>query len=144
MYLPCYDPLSQALYFVEPGRESRTPFDGGINVFVCGALQNPEKMHDMLGRLPAFAPAAVKGYCRGSASIQGRETPFMLASPDPDAMLTGVVWLDLSPVDLEAIERLELAGGLRRRIELNALCGEARLRALSYVRALPADADPCS
>ncbi|MDP8257734.1 MAG: gamma-glutamylcyclotransferase family protein [Candidatus Alcyoniella australis] len=108
---------------------------GERHVFVCGALQNPEKLGALLGRSPAFAPAVVKGYQRGSETIGGVDVAFMLPSTDPVAVLTGVVWLDLSEQDIELIEGLELAGDLRKRIVIEAVCGELRLKAFTYVKA---------
>jgi hypothetical protein len=53
---------------------------------------------------------------------------------DPGSALTGIVWLDLLAASLEKIELLELDGGFRKRITIEARIGERRVPAYSYVK----------
>jgi len=89
----------------------------------------------VLGREAPFAPAATAGYRRVVERIDGEDIPFMVPDEDdPRSILTGVMWLDLTEESLERIESLELSGGLRRRISIEARVGELNLAAWSYVK----------
>ena len=135
MYEPHYDAGSCAIYFVDGAPGDPDVLGGRTNVFVCGALQDPGKMASLLGRNAPFAPAVARGYRRTRASIAGREVPFMATDPDdPERVLTGVVWLDLSVEDLERIEGLELEGGLRVRVAIDVTVGERTIEAITYLR----------
>ncbi len=133
MYTPSYDAERNALYFVADPHENRDRFAGRINVFVCGGLQNPDKMAAVLGRAAAFAPAMARGFRHDRVNVNGRDMPFMLPA-EPTAALTGVVWLDLSADELAKIEAIELADNLRRRIDLAVHLGHSTLAAISYVK----------
>ena len=133
MYQPHYDAKNCAMFFVEGPLPGEDVFAGAINVFVCGALQNPAKMTPLIGRSPAFAPAVAIGFERTVMTIGGKRVPFMVRSADPATVLTGVVWLDLSESDLAAIESLELDGGLRERIAIDVKAGERVLKAFTYI-----------
>ena len=134
MHEPRYAANFSALYFTD-GPATEDIFNRGMRVFVCGALQNPIKMHDVTGQSPAFAPACVVGYKRTTEIIEGSEVPFMVPDEnDPGRILTGVVWLDLDQATLDRIESLELEGGHRRRIEITVHVGELNLTAYTYIR----------
>lgn len=136
MYRPHYDAAAQALYFLPDGMEERGCLQGRRNVFVCGALQYPEKMNALLGREAPFAPAVVVGYKRGAALVGGTEHPFMVPSGgEPRRVLTGILWLNLSEAELARIETLELKGDMRRPITVEALLGERAVKAVTYIRA---------
>ncbi len=135
MYRPVYSDEYSALYFSSEPGSSDDVFSGPCNVFVCGALQSPARMVSLLGLEPAFAPAAASGYRRSVESIDGRDIPLMVPDEnDPRSLLTGVVWLDLAKASLDRIESLELDGGYRRRISIEARIGELDLTAYTYVR----------
>jgi hypothetical protein len=135
MYRPIYSDEYSALYFSSDPASSDSVFSSGSNVFVCGALQNPARMSALLDLEPPFAPAAASGYRRSVERIEGREIPFMVPDEDdPGNVLTGVVWLDLSKASLDRIESLELDGGYRTRIVIEARIGELALTAYTYVR----------
>lgn len=135
MYRPFYSDRYSALYFSADPAPSESVFSGGCNVFVCGALQDPARMSELLGSEVPFAPAAATGYKRIVEDIDGKEIPFMVPDEqDPRSVLTGVVWLDLSRAGLDGIESLELHGGLRRRISIEARIGELGLGAYTYVK----------
>ena len=135
MYRPVYSDEYSALYFSSGPSPSDSVFSGGSNVFVCGALQDPARMSDLLGFEAPFAPAAAGGYRRSVASIDGREIPFMVPDEhDPRSVLTGIVWLDLAKANLDRIESLEFSGGHRRRISIEVRVGELDLTAYTYVR----------
>jgi hypothetical protein len=135
MYRPYYLPEYSALYLAAGSISSETVFSGPRNVFVCGVLQDPARMSALLGLEPPFAPAAVTGYRRETERIGGRDIPFMVTDrDDPRSVLTGVVWLDLALEAFERIESLELEGGLRTRIAVEARIGEARVTASTYVK----------
>ena len=132
-YQPHYHPEHCALLFSEEGKDT-VMFSDRINVFVCGALQNPDKMQSILQRAAPFAPAAVAGYKRTTETIKNAPTPFMVPSEKPNEILTGILWLDLSEQELKKIEQLELEGGYRKRIEIEVCVGHKRLSALTYVK----------
>jgi hypothetical protein len=135
MYRPVYSEQYSALFFSSDPAASDGVFSGGSNVFVCGALQNPARMSALLGMEAAFAPAAASGYRRSVECIDEREVPFMIPDEhDPGNVLTGVVWLELSKASLDRIESLELDGGHRKRITIEARVGELDLAAYTYVR----------
>jgi hypothetical protein len=135
MYRPVYSEEYSALYFSSDPVSSDGVFSGGSNVFVCGALQNPARMSALLGLEPPFAPAAASGYKRSVERIDGRGVPLMVPDEhDPRSVLTGVVWLDLAKASLDRIESLELEGGYRRRIAIEARIGELDLTAYTYVK----------
>jgi hypothetical protein len=135
MYTPIYSVEYSALYFCSDSISSQSPFSGGRNVFVCGALQNPDNVSALLGLEPPFAPAAARGYRRTVERIDGEDVPFMVPDQDdPRSLLTGVVWLDLTSASLEKIEILELERGFRKRIAIQARTGELRLTAYTYVK----------
>jgi hypothetical protein len=135
MYTPIYSVEYSALYFSSDSMSSQSPFSGGRNVFVCGALQNPAKVSALLGLEPPFAPAAATGYRRTVERIDGEDVPFMVPDQDdPRSVLTGVAWLDLTSASLEKIEALELERGFRKRIAIEARVGELSLSVYSYVK----------
>ena len=134
-YRPFYSPGYSALFFSTDPAASERVFSGACNVFVCGALQNPAEMSALLGLEPPFAPAVATGYRRSVERVDGREVPFMVDDAgDPRNVLTGVVWLDLTRENLERIESLELGGGFRERISIEARIGELKLTAYTYVK----------
>ena len=53
MYGPVYLKKHQCLIFTE-GSVEEDPFAGRINVFVCGALQDPAIMTTLLGENPTL------------------------------------------------------------------------------------------
>jgi hypothetical protein len=135
MHRPFYLAESSALYFSADPIASESVFSGARKVFVCGALQDPEKMSALLGSAPPFAPAVAVGYRRTVERIGSEDIPFMVPdTDDPGNALTGVVWLDLSAEDLERIESLELDRGFRKRIGIEVRVGERRVSAYSYVK----------
>ena len=135
MYRPFYSPESSALYFSTDSVSSQAVLAGDCNVFVCGALQDPGKMSALLGLEPPFAPAVATGYRRTVERIDGEDIPFMVPDPDdPRGVLTGVVWLDLARENFERIESLELDGGFRKRITVEARIGELKVTAYTYVK----------
>ena len=136
MYRSFYLAECSALYFSAEPISSESVFSGARNVFVCGALQDPVEMSALLGLEPPFAPAAATGYRRAVERIDGRDIPLMIPDrEDPGSVLTGVVWLDLTAASLEKIELLELDGGFRARISIEARIGERKIPAYTYVRA---------
>ncbi len=134
MYEPQYDADSHALFFTDGPRQDRDCFGGALNVFVCGGLQQPDKMNGLIERRPSFAPAVVVGFRRIWKNVGGRDYPLMVPAPEePDRPLTGVVWLDLTPEDLARIETLELDNNVRKRIDIKVLVGDRLLNAITYV-----------
>jgi hypothetical protein len=135
MYKPFYLPEYAALCFSADSFSSATAFSSGCKVFVCGALQDPAKMSALLGLEPPFAPAVATGYRRSVERTTGKNVPFMVADKrNPHAVLTGVVWLDLTRESLEKIESLELEGGLRRRATIEVRIGEGELAVYTYLK----------
>ena len=133
MYEPHYLAEASALIFVDGPMKDKDYFGASLNAFVCGALQDPDRMAALLGRRAAFAPAVALGYRRSTETISGHRMPFMIPA-DEEAVLTGVVWLDLNEEDLGRIEELELDGGHRRRITVDVRVGERTVEALTYVK----------
>ena len=135
MHRPFYSPEYSALYFSKDSIPSDSVFSGTSNVFVCGALQDPVKMSDLLDSEPPFAPAVATGYRRTVERVKGEDVPFMVPDEnDPRSILTGVVWLDLTKASLEKIESLELDRGFRKRIAIEARIGELKVTAYTYVK----------
>jgi len=134
MYKPFYDAINSTLIFIDEANETYDFPGGQNNVFVCGALQDPEKMGQVLGHAAPFAPGVVRRYGRGTEHIGGRKIPFMLPAADPTAMLTGIVWLDLSESDISKIEALELKGNLRKRTEIQVHVGDKILHAMTFIK----------
>ena len=128
-----YDSASWSLLFTGAGELPADPLGGDTNVFVCAALQEPDRVYEMLGRPVAFAPAVARGYTRRLKTVDGAAMPFMLPDEDPGRILTGTVFLDLSADDVAALEVFELAGDLRRRVTIEILVGERRLPAVTYL-----------
>jgi hypothetical protein len=124
MYEPRYDEQANALFFVDSHTDIREIPASGQRIFVCGSLQNPQKMAGILGREAAFAPALV----------DGRETPFMIPTPAaPERALPGVVWLNLTEDEKQRIAEIELAGNLRREILLISHLGKNILETASFI-----------
>ncbi len=135
MYKPYYDKDASTLVFIDGNDIRENYFYGRINVFVCGSLQNPEKMSSILGESVPFATAAVSGYKRSTEIIDGKEIPFMIPSTDePWVILTGIVWLDLSDELLNRIESIELDGNYRHAVSIDVQAGERKLRAVTYIK----------
>ena len=135
MYRPVYSGEYSALYFSSDPISFERITRGGRRVFVCGALQDPLAMSALLGLEPPFAPAVATGYRRTVERLGGKDVPFMIPDEgNPRSVLTGVVWLDLSEASLEKIEALELDGGIRKRIAIEARIGELELTACTYVK----------
>ena len=135
MYRPYYLPEYSALYLATGSISLESVFSGARNVFVCGALQDPVRMSALLGQEPPFAPAAATGYRRTIERIDGKDIPFMVPDrDDPRSVLTGIVWLDLASEAFDRIQSLELEGGLRTRITVEARIGEVEVTACTYVK----------
>jgi hypothetical protein len=130
MYQPHYDARSRALFLLT---DSSCPAGGGKNhVFMCGALQSPDRMASLLGRSPSFAPAVVRGYLHRSETVDGIDVPMMLPS-DARRVLTGIVWLDLTDDEVGKIDAIELDGSLRKKIILDVEIGDAMVEAVTYL-----------
>jgi Gamma-glutamyl cyclotransferase, AIG2-like len=130
-----YDESASTLVFSGKISPDKNPFSGKINVFVCGALQNPEKMNSVLGQTPIFAGGAVTGYHRGTELINGNKIPFMKPAVNhPSRILTGIIWLDLSKESLKKIEEIELEGDYRKPLHIPVQTGELVIDAITYVK----------
>lgn len=132
--MPLYHSGYSTLVFFAQPADPKHLLSGKINVFVCGALQNPDKMNSVINRAAPFTPAAVGGFKRITESIDDAAIPFMVPSENLDEILTGILWLDLSEQELSKIEGLELNGDFRKRIEIEVCVGQARLPAFTYVK----------
>lgn len=134
MYTPHYDPDSHTLVFADGPPQPETWFSGRRNVFVCGALQHPDRMTAIIGRRAPFAPAVALGYRRTSKTIGGRSVGFMIPDPTaPGRPLGGVIWLDLTAPEVERVRRVELAENLREEIVIDIGVGDRQVRAATYV-----------
>jgi hypothetical protein len=107
--------------------------DAKRNVFVCGALQSPSKMVPLLGRRAPFAPAVARGYWHTSEKIKEKNIPFMVPS-DPQRVLTGVVWLDLTEQEVRKIETIELDGSFRKSVVIEIQVGDRTIEAITYIK----------
>lgn len=130
-----YDPERWTLVFTDGPPPPPDVFAAGRRVFVCGGLQHPDRMAELLGgRRPSFAPALATGFARVWHEKEGAQVSFMVPAPeDPARPLGGILWLGLGEADVAAIESLELAGDLRRPHEIDVKVGEATLRARTYI-----------
>jgi hypothetical protein len=135
VYHAYYDPQSWALLFIPGPREERDYLGGETNVFVCGGLQQPERMASIVGRSPPFAPAVARGFRRAWIEVGKERVSFMLDCPEaPDRILTGVVWLGLSEEEIGRIESFELKEGLRKTVAVEVAVGERTVKARTYVK----------
>ena len=129
-----YDPDAWALVFAPTDQAPFQGWEEGYHVFLVAALQDPGRWPSLLGRQPAFAPALAYGFRRARLDVGGELLSFMLEADDPQRALSGTLLLGLSPAELERIDTVELAGGHRRRIELEVAVGERRVDAVSYLK----------
>ena len=129
-----YDKEACALVFGPAGMEPFRDWSGARNVFLIADLQDPARWPELIGRTPAFTPAVAYGFRRAVLEIDGAQKPFMLEADDPQRTLAGTVFLGLSAAELDRVDAVELAGGLRRRIELEVTVGERRVDAVSFVK----------
>jgi len=134
MYYPCYVPSASTLIFIAEPPEEKDYFGGSINVFVCGALQNPEKMVPILGRPAAFAPAVALGFRCSREIIDGRNIPFMYPDEDAQKALMGIVWLDLLTDELAHIRAIEMQDQLREEIIVEVLVGDHYVKSISFIK----------
>lgn len=72
-------------------------------LFVYGTLLDDAKVLEILGRLPRFRPAVLRGYRRG-AHAGGA---WLVAEPDPTARIEGKVLEGLSEGELDRIDAYE-------------------------------------
>lgn len=134
MYEPHYDPEGHVLVFVDGPPRLQSYFAGPHHVFVCGALQHPDSMTPIIGRRASFAPAFTAGFARVTKDVDGRMIDFMVPQADRDhGILSGVLWLNLTAAEVERIDSVELAGGLREAIAIEVRVGDRRLHATSYI-----------
>jgi hypothetical protein len=133
VYRPLYDVPSRALLFIAGPATKRDYLDGKINVFVCGALQSPDKMTPLLGRNAPFVPAVARGYWQTTIEVNGKRVP-MMTETDREHLLTGVVWLDVTEEEVGKIEVFELAGNLRKRIAIDIQVGDKVVKAITYMK----------
>ncbi|MBN1946931.1 MAG: gamma-glutamylcyclotransferase [Bradymonadales bacterium] len=135
MYQPRYQPQISALLFIDgPADPAPDYLAGKVNLFVCGALQDPARMSALVGRSIPFAPAVCLGFRRITRRVGDREVPLMVADlGNPSRVLTGVVWLDLSGSEVRAVETLELEGNLRKPVAVQVMVGELLLDAITYI-----------
>lgn len=133
IYKPHYDDKNRALVFLAGPADKEDYFGGKINVFVCGALQSPDKMTPLLGRNAPFVPAVAGGYWHTLQRIEGKEISFMVKD-DPRKMLTGIVWLDVTEEEVRGIEKFEFAGNFRKRAAIKVQIGDKVIQAITYVR----------
>jgi len=129
-----YDPEGNTLVFLDEASDAEQVWQGKINAFVCGALQDPEKMTELLGHPAPFAPGVVYGYDHRVVHIDGQQVPLMLPDRQPNRALTGIIWLNLTAADLAAIESLEMEGNYRLRVDIEVLAGHHRLSACTFVQ----------
>jgi hypothetical protein len=135
-YRAFYDAESWSLYFADGPRAHADLFGGERNVFLCGSLQDPGTLAVRLGVVRPFAPAIATGFFRRVDDVAGNPTPFMRVDrDDPARVLSGTVFFGLSEDDLGRLDAIEVAGGLRRRIDVQVRVGESVVRAVSYVKA---------
>ncbi len=134
MYKPVYDSRSNVLIFVDDFVEKRDYLDGEINVFVCGALQDPDKMASLIERPAPFTPAVAAGFEHIDEEIDNAPVAFMIPSENPHTILTGILWLDLTPDELDRIETIELRGNLRQRSNIMVRVGGKTVDAITYMR----------
>lgn len=135
MYEPYYDEKARTLFFVEGKLEDKDYFGGIINVFVCGPLQDPNKMRALVGRSLPFAPAVTTGFVRRWEKVEGKDYFFMIFTPNrPENILTGVVWLDLTRDDLKKIEVFELRDNVRKRVTIKVQVGDRTIDAITFIK----------
>ncbi len=134
MYQPVYDARANALIFVDDFVQKRDYLDGDVNVFVCGGLQDPDKMASLIERAAPFAPATAIGFEHIHEDVDNAPVAFMVPSQNEHAVLPGVLWLDLKTADLDRIETIELHGNLRRRFNISVRVGAKTVDAITYVR----------
>jgi hypothetical protein len=133
LYQPHFDATANALFWVTGDQDPRRLVVEPRNVFVCGGLQNPGKIAGLVGRPLSLAAALAPGYVHKTVNVGGKLVPFMMPG-DPKAMLPGVVHFGLSVAEFAAVEQFELAGGLRRRLDLKVLVGKHPTKVITFVK----------
>ncbi len=98
------------------------------DLFCYGTLQIPAVMHAVVGRRFKGRRAKLAGY--GAFQVRRAEYPGL--RPDPSRVTRGQVYFDLSPTELEILDRFE--GALYQRRRLTVRLGDGRRRGVwTYV-----------
>lgn len=98
-----------------------------MDLFVYGALMEPEVAERVLGRVPRSAPARLFGYRR--VAMKRRRYPGLV--PARGAETEGLLFLDLEKGEIRLLDRFERAEYRRKRVMV--LQGNRKVRALVYV-----------
>ncbi len=72
-------------------------------LFVYGTLADPAVCAGLLGRVPAPAPAELRGYTRHA--VRGEAYPAIVAKPN--GLVKGIVYEDISQAELDALDAYE-------------------------------------
>ncbi|MDP8222582.1 MAG: gamma-glutamylcyclotransferase family protein [Candidatus Lernaella stagnicola] len=135
LYQPHYDARLNALVFLTRNDEDRDMLRTARRVFVCGSLQNPSRMAEVVGRPLSFATCFVTGFAHRTLSVGDRLVPFMLATPnDRQHTLPGVLYLGLTEKELRKIMDVELGDGHRKRVEVQVRVGSHSLEATTFIK----------
>jgi len=101
------------------------------NLFVYGKLVDDATVRSVLGRVPRYRQALLKGF-RRTAHEKG---PWVVAEPDPTAEVQGRVLEGLSEGEVDRFDKFEGVDlGLYRRIAVHVEVGGRRVEAWTYVR----------
>ena len=111
----------------------RTPAEAAHHVFAYGTLVDPRCLDEVLGHTHRGERFAAR--LRGWSRVTSRSYPYPYIVEAPGEVVDGILVMDLSPVDVEALDRYEeVDSGIYRRqpVEVEALgCGARPI----YVRA---------
>lgn len=89
-----------------------------INVFTYGSLMYPDIFEQVTGSLPVSLPAVAHNWLRHG--LANRAYPGAMPSDLDDAVIEGVLWLDLTPAALSALDEFEGHEYRRIAIEVKA------------------------
>ncbi|XP_071730486.1 AIG2-like protein D isoform X2 [Rutidosis leptorrhynchoides] len=99
------------------------------NVFVYGSLLADDVVRVLLHRVPQNSPAVLHGYHR--FSVKGRVYPAIL--PVENKKVTGRVFLDITPPELDILDKFEDFEYEKRLVDVTLLDTTDFLNAYTYV-----------
>lgn len=86
----------------------------GVNLFTYGSLIFPEVWKAVTGRTHRSTPANIEGFIR--RTLRGATYPGILATGEKNASVSGVVYHDIEPQSLAALDEFESDFYLRKPV----------------------------
>jgi hypothetical protein len=103
--------------------------DGNKPLFAYGTLMFPAIMKSVMGRVPDFRPAAIKGYRR---LVVTREVfPGLIAQHESNDWIEGLIYFEITPREWERL--LAFEDELYNLERVNVQCCERDVEALAFI-----------